>query len=238
MSIPSPSGRRLFATLLALTTLSVAAQPSVHVGGFAALPQGEFSDALGSAGGGLSVGVLYAVPETPLAVGVEGDIALYGYERRTVPLSLTIPDVRVGVTTSNNLAHGLAVARLQVPRGAVRPYADGVVGVAYLFTETRVGDDSHYDDHGSGFSTTNYEDVAMVAGGGAGVLVRLHTGMTEQKRRTEVALDLRLRYLSSGRATYLARGDILRYTDGTIGVDPRRSRTDVLTPSLGVQVTF
>lgn len=231
---------RLFSLVLGLLlSASALAQPSVSVGGLAALPQGEFSDALGSAGGGLSAGVLYTVPGTPLAVGVEGAVALYGYERRTVPLSLTVPDVRVGVTTTNNLAHGLAVARLQTPDGPVRLYLDGVLGVAYLFTETSLGDDEYYyDDYGPAFSTTNYEDAALVAGGGVGTLVRVYDGVTDEGRRVAVALDLRVRYLSGGTATYLGRGDLIRYRDGGLGVAPRRSRTDVLVPSLGVQVAF
>lgn len=224
-----------FALLLAAP---LAAQPSLHVGGVAALPQGAFSDALGSAGGGLALGVLVGIPGTPLAVGAEGAIAIYGYERRTVPLSLTIPDVRVGVTTSNNLAHGLAVARLQTPDGPVRLYLDGVLGVAYLFTETSVGDDDRYFDDREVFSTTNFDDAAFVAGGGPGALLRVYDGLTDEGQRVAVALDLRVRYISGGTATYLGRGDLLRYDDGTLGVDPRRSRTDVLMPSVGVQIGF
>lgn len=229
----------LAASLLALAA-AASAQPSIHVGGHAAVPQGEFWEALGSPGGGLSLGVLYAVPGTPLAVGAEGSVAIYGYERRTVPLSLTIPDVRVGVTTSNNVAHALAVARLQTPAGAVRLYLDGVAGVGYLFTETSVGDDNAYvyDEHGSGFSTTNYDDAALVVGGGPGMLVRLYEGRDDDGDRIAVSLDARVRYLSGGRATYLGRGDLIRYRDGTVGVDPQRSRTDLLVPHFGVQVSF
>ncbi len=224
--------------LAALFAGAATAQPSVSVTGLAAVPQGEFADALGVAGGGVSVGVLYAVPGSPFAVGVEGAVALYGYERREVPLSLTIPDVRVGVTTSNNLAQGLAVLRLQVPRGGVRPYVDGVAGLTYLFTQTSVGDD-RYDDGGrEPFSSTNFDDVAFVAGGGVGVLVTLHQGRTDTGRPTAVALDARLRYLSGGRADFLARGDIERGYDGTIDLYPRRSRTDLLVPHLGVSFTF
>ena len=221
--------------VLLLTALSaaVAAQPSVTVTGVATVPQGSFSDALGTAGGGLSVGVYYAVPGSPFAVGLEGTGALYGVERREVPLSLTIPDVRVDVQTSNNLAQGLAVLRLQVPRGAVRPYVDGVAGVTYLFTETSVG-----DDYGAALSSTNHDDVAFTAGGGVGVQVALGSFTSDQGHRTAVALDARVRYLSGTEATYLARGDIRRYRDGTIRLDPRRSRTDLIVPHLGVTFTF
>lgn len=225
--------------LALLASAAVSAQPSATLSGFAAVPQGSFADALGTAGGGLSVGAYYAVPRSPFAVGLEGTVALYGYERRDVPLSLTIPDVRVGVTTSNNLAQGLAVLRLQVPSGAVRPYVDGVAGLTYLFTETSVGDDRYgYDGYGEPLSSVNYDDVAFVTGAGVGVQVALGSFTDDDGDRTAVALDARVRYLSGREATFLGRGDIDRYTDGTIRVYPRRSRTDFVAPHLGVTFTF
>lgn len=226
--------------LLAALALSgaAAAQPSVSISGLAAIPQGEFDDALGSIGGGGALTVLYAAPGSPIALGVEGAIAIYGYERRRAPLSLTIPDVRVGVTTTNNLAQGLAVLRLQVPHGGVRPYVDGVAGLTYLFTETSVSDDDYYYDDGYGFSTVNFDDLALTAGGGVGVLIELHSGYSDEGRPMAVSLDARLRYLSGGSATYLARGDIERTTDGDLYIAPRRSRTDLLVPHVGVSVSF
>ena len=234
----APAAMRALLLSALLLTGAAAAQPSVEITGLAVLPQGAFSDALGAAGGGMSAGVLYAIPSTPLAVGVEGSAALYGYERRTVPLSLTIPDVRVGVTTSNNLVQGLTVLRLQVPRGGVRPYVDGVAGLTYLFTQTSVGDDQAYGSGYEPLSSTNYDDAALTAGGGVGVLVQLYAGYDDDGDPVAVSLDARLRYLVGGEATYLGRGDIVRYGDGTVGLDVRRSRTDVLVPHLGVAFTF
>ncbi len=229
--------RLLLLSLLVLAA-GASAQPSLSFGGLVAVPRGEFDAALGSPGGGFSMTALYAIPGTPLAIGGEGALTIYGYERREVPLSLTIPDVRVGVSTSNNLAHLLAVVRLQVPSGGVRPYAEGVAGLTYLFTETTVGDDYYYDEYGEPFSSVTYDDVALAAGGGAGVLVTLHRGLSDEGRPFSVALDASVRYLAGGEATYLARGDIARYRNGTIRLDPRRSRTDLLTPRLGVSFTF
>jgi len=236
---PLPLAMRFLLLLAALlASVAVSAQPSVTVSGFAAVPQGSFADALGTAGGGLAVGAIYSVPGSPVAVGLEGTAAIYGYERRNVPLSLTIPDVRVGVTTSNNFAQGLAVLRLQVPRGAVRPYLDGVAGVTYLFTETSVGDDDYYSDYGEPLSSVNYDDVAFTTGAGVGVQVRLGSFDTDEGRPGTVALDARVRYLSGTEATFLGRGDIERYRDGTIALTPRRSRTDFLAPHLGVTFSF
>jgi hypothetical protein len=214
------------------------AQSTLQISGTAAVPQGSFSDALGAVGGGVSVGYLYQIPNAPLAVGLEGSAVLYGYERRREPFSLTIPDVDVAVTTSNNLAQGLAVFRLQVPNGPVRPYVDGLVGVSYLFTSTSVSDVCCHAEEYPIASSTNYDDAALAYGGGVGTQVRLHNGVSDEGRPYEVLLDARVRYLAGGEASYLGRGDIERYEDGTIRLYPRRSRTDLVSPQLGLTFRF
>lgn len=226
----------LLALALALAAPAALAQPTVSVSGVLGLPQGSFDASMGGPGGGLSGAFLYQVPRTPVALGVEGSVLIYGLERRVEPFSLTVPDVGVDVTTSNNVAQALAVLRLQVPDGPVRPYVDGLAGVSYLYTETSVGD-AAYDGHPIA-SSVNYDDVAPVVGAGVGVQTLLHRGVRDGGGPVEVLLDARVRYLAGGEATYLGRGDIERYGDGTFAVFPRRSRTDLLAPQLGVTVRF
>ena len=218
--------------LAALLAPAAVAQPSFTVAGAVGVPQGEFNDALGSVGGGITGTVMYRIPRSAVAVGVEGTAMLYGYENRRVPFSLTIPDVAVDVSTANNVALGLAVLRLQLPDGSVRPYVDGVAGVNYLWTQTTVGDE---DVNVEIASSTNYDDVTFAYGGGLGVQARL-------AESTRAGAGARARSCSTpgcatwsgGEATYLGRGDIDRFGDGTIQVFPRRSRTSMLIPQLGV----
>ena len=217
--------------LAALLVPAAVAQPSFSLAGAVGVPQGEFNDALGSVGGGLTGTVMYRIPRTAVAVGVEGTGLIYGYENRREPFSLTIPDVAVDVSTANNLAQGLAVLRLQLPDGAVRPYVDGVAGVNYLWTQTTVGDD---DVNVEIASSTNFDDVTFAYGGGLGVQARLAERVGADGRPRAVLLDARARYLVGGQATYLGRGDIDRFSDGTIRVFPRRSKTTMLIPQLGV----
>ena len=221
------------ALLVALAAPAAVAQPSLTVSGAVAVPQGEFGDALGAVGGGLSATFLYRVPGSAVSVGAEGTGLLYGYESRRVPFSLTVPDVTVDVSTANNIAVGLAVLRLQLPTGPVRPYVDGLAGVSYLWTQTTVGDD--YDGYEIA-STTNYDDAALVYGGGLGLQARLGESVADDGRARAVLLDARVRYLVGSEATYLGRGDIDRYDDGTIELYPRRSATTMLVPQLGVTV--
>ena len=234
--------RLLLPTLALLLVPAAAAQPTLQIAGAVAVPQGEFGDALGSVGGGISATFLYQIPRTPVAFGVEGTGLLYGYESRRVPFSLTIPDVTVDVQTTNNLGQALGVVRLQVPSGPVRPYVDGVAGVNALWTQTSVDSQGrtdrygYYDDQPIA-SSTNYNDAAFAYGAGAGMQVRLHSGYGGRGRPTEVLLDANVRYVRGGGATYLGRGDIER-DRGRVTIYPRRSRTDLLIPRLGVTVVF
>ncbi len=227
----------LCAALLAIVPIAPA-QSTIHFSGAVAVPQGSFSDGINTLGGGVTAGYLYQIPHTPLGIGIEGSAMLYGYERRRVPFSLTIPDVDVAVATSNNLAQGLAILRLQVPDGPVRPYVDGLIGFNYLFTETSVNDVCCHGDSYPIASSTNYDDAALALGGGVGTQIRLHRGVNSRGQRHEVLLDARVRYISGGEASYLGRGDIDRFDDGTIRLSPRESRTDMISPQLGVTFRF
>lgn len=228
---------RTFLPAFALAATAVAAQPTLTVTGAVGLPQAEFHDALGRVSGGLGLGFAYQIPRTPLAVGVEGAMMTYGYETRREPWSLTIPDVALDVQTSHNVAQAMALVRVQVPDGPVRPYADALVGVNHLFTQTDVRSEWR-DDEQPLASSTNYDDTALVYGAGLGTQVRVHAGYNSRGRSYEVLVDGRVRYLAGGEASYLGRGDITRYDDGTYEVAPRRSRTDLLVPQLGVTVRF
>jgi hypothetical protein len=239
--------RSLVLTLAALAALARPAAAQVY-GGLAlsvATPQNEFRDELGATGYGAALNVLYHLGGhlggLPLAVGVEGAAVTYGHARRRVPFRDDVPEVGLDVTTDNNVAQVLAVVRLQPARGLVRPYAEVVGGVNYLFTQSAL----RSTDHGESFAqTTNYDDVAPTGGVGLGAMVRLHrrAGLDGPKPlrgggAREVLLDARVRYLVGGEASYLGRGD-LRGEDGEVVVEPRRSRTDLLVPQVGVTVRF
>lgn len=231
--------------LVALGALTLSAAPA-HAQGFpqvgatfaVGVPQGAFADNLDhSLSFGLSAHGLYHFGAAPLALGLEGTFQTYGTETRNVPISLTIPDVTVDVTTTNNIAQLFGVLRLQPATGVVRPYAEGLVGLSYLFTETRI-DDEDTPGRDDIASSTNFDDVAFASGLGGGVLIPVFNTVNKDGRFVEVMLDLHVRYLFGGEAEYLDRGDITRNTDGTIGVRPRQSRTDQLLPQIGVSVRF
>lgn len=211
-------------------------------GGLALLtgfPSGEFHDNMSRTGFGISGNIGYHLDQAPLMFGIDGGVMIYGSEERTEPFSPTIPDVRVKVSTSNNIAQAHAFIRLQPAEGMVRPYIDGLVGVNYLFTSTSVQSENNADDEDIA-SSTNYDDAAFSYGGGAGLMIRLYqnedrTGTDASAR--EVMLDLGVRYLTGGEAGYLTTGSIHRQ-NGTVSYDVTHSRTDLITGRIGVAVRF
>lgn len=228
--------------LLSLLALLPAAHAQTTSGGanvVVAVPQGSFADRLDAVGFGLSGAFVHHIGGTPIGLGVEGTFVTYGHERiRERFGSGALGRVDVDVVTTNNIALGHLVLRLQTPSGAVRPYGDALVGLAYLFTESRIEDVDFNDDRDIA-SSTNFDDAAFSYGLGGGVMARVYEGRSSTDGRPfEVFVDARVRYLFGGEARYLREGDIEADADGDPVFHFAESRTDVLLPQLGLTVRF
>ena len=129
-----------------------------------------------------------------------------------------------------------ALLSLQGNSGSFRPYLDGLIGMHYCFTETKVSDEDDFGEEPIA-SSLNHQDVAFSYGAGGGVMFLVHQKREEGSKLMEVLIDFRVRYSFGGEATYLKRGSITR-EDGTAIIDPLRSRTDLLTYQLGVVFSF
>jgi hypothetical protein len=201
-------------------------------------PQSDFSENVDNAGFGLSGHFAYQIPRTPVALGAALGFLIYGMESRKEPLSTTIPDIVVRVETTNNILTGHLLMRVQpvASNAMVRPYLEGLFGFHYLWTETSLKDwDWDENDH---ISSKNYDDMAMSYGGGGGLMIRVYQG---KKGRSDgfysINIDIGMRYLFGGEATYLKEGDIKR-ENGTVIYSPSESTTDLLTTTVGVTFTF
>ncbi|MEM8556423.1 MAG: outer membrane beta-barrel protein [Bacteroidota bacterium] len=225
----------LLAPASVLVTPAASAQGILGGGLILGLPQGEFGDATDNVGFGFSGIGLYQFPLTPIALGVEGTFMIYGRERFNVPLgSGPLGNVRVDVTTDNNIAQGHFVLRLLPPLpGPITPYADALLGFSYFWTESRVEDEDFQDQDGDGvFDSVNFDDFAFSYGFSAGLGIRLTESMAGS-----LLLDLRVRYLLGGEAEYLQDDDF--NPDGSINFSAvDRSRTDLLIPQIGVIYRF
>ncbi len=229
-------GASMLCACLATGLPSARAQvrPEVGINFSVGAPQGEFSEHLDNPGFGGTVFGGLGFDRLPLVVGAEFSYLIYGFERRTEPFSTTIPDVRVDVETSNNIATGHLLLRLQPPSGAVRPYVDGLLGFNYLFTETTIENRRFDRDYEPIAAATNHDDAALSYGFGGGLSIGLYRGqMGEMTRPGALALNLGFRYLRGANADYLKEGSIRR-TDAGIRYEVERSATSMLVPQLGV----
>jgi len=204
------------------------------IGVIIGVPVGDFQDNILIAGG-ITGHFGFRLGESPLSLGVEASYLNYGSEDRMLPVG-GLPDLTVGVDTSNDvfLFHGRT--RAQKRAGRVRPYVDGLVGFSYLTTTTSVDAkescsslDGSYSCSDDGDSVTNLDDLVFSAGVGAGVMIGLG-------KSGSVKLDLSLRYLYGAQATYLTEGGIRWADTGPPILDPHRSRTDMLLIGIGITV--
>jgi opacity protein-like surface antigen len=194
------------------------------------IPQGSFKQNVTNNGYGLGGQFLVSLGRTPLHLGVDAGFVNYGSEEHEEPLSTTIPEVRLKVKTNNNIILTHLLLRAQPRHGTVRPYADGLIGFKYLFTDTSITNDSDDEELAS---TTNFSDSTFSYGFGGGVQVQL----VDLGRGRPLLLDGKVRYLRGSQAEYLKKGSIRR-ENGIVSFDVLSSRTDVLSVQVGVTFRF
>jgi hypothetical protein len=192
------------------------------------VPRGQFKDNIKNNGYGASGQFLVRVKQSPILVGIDMGGVVYGSETRKETLLPSVPEVRIDVTTGNNIFLTHFLVRAEPRHGAVRPYVDGLIGFKYLFTSTSINIDSE-----NNASETNLSDLTFSYGFGGGVQVRLNPN----PKRLEVLLDGKVRYLRGARAEYLREGSIRR-ENGAVFFDVLRSRTDVVTAQVGIAFRF
>ena len=225
------------AVLLFVATTVAYAQvtPQVNFTFSSGVPQGAFAEQLDKEGFGFTAFGGIAIDRTPLVVGVLGSYYVYGKEGRREPLSANIPDIVVEVETENVIFSGHLVARVQPSVGRWQLFGDALVGFNHFFTETSLKQESILRGIRSDndiISSTNLRDTALSYGVGGGLGVRVY--------RTDV-LAVRvlfsMRYLLGGNTKYLVPGAIDR-SGGVATLHTARSKTDMLTTSLGVGFTM
>lgn len=241
------SGRRLVVTaLLAGTaffggTADASAQrraepdehPRMHAGGalMLAQPLGAFDRYVGL-GGGIDGFFRVGLDEAGIVgVRLQGGFVNYGNETREVCLSQTVGcRIVVDLTTSNNILFFGIGPEIGAPAGPLRLYANGTAGFSYFSTDSNVSGDLDFEP----FATTrNFGDggFALTAGGG----IQLHLARTDG---ATIGLDLGASYQRNGFREYLTEGGITDLPDGSIRLDVKRSRADLLLWRLGVTVGF
>lgn len=195
-------------------------------GGF---PQGSFKENVESNGLGIEGIIGYSIPYSPITVGFDLGFITYGSASRKEVFNPNIPEVRIRVRTTNNIFTGHFFTRMEAKEGIFRPYIDGLVGFHYLWTESRIEDDSDFETIAS---STNFDDTAFSYGMGGGLKFKIAESKDHMDRTYRWFIDLRARYLFGGEAEYLREG-ALRNNNGTLEYDTSYSNTDLLTVGVG-----
>lgn len=186
-------------------------------------PKGEFATNVPNNGYGFDMTGMFRVDPSGY-FNIRADIGglQYGRERQRVNFPNT-GRVSLDLETDNRIGFGAIGAQLQIPDGWFRPYANAAVAATYFWTESSL---SGTDNSFAPITTTNHDDWSHAWIFGGGVMIPFGKSMG--------ALNMGARYHYGARATYLRKGDIIDNPDGTITLNLRNSKTDLVLWQLGV----
>jgi len=201
-----------------------------------AVPQNEFSKNVKNVGFGVGVeGLLFfGNSSVPFGVGLDLGFMNYGNENLNVPLSTTLPGVTVNLDRTNNLANFHLLFQITTNGKVARPYLDLLFGGNYLYTESKVTEESEGKDIAT---SQNLSDYAWSYGFGGGMMFRIYEpDQADMPAFGSLFLDLKVRYLRGTEAEYLTEGSIVGNPDGTVTLHTSKSKTDMIQIQAGVKV--
>ena len=184
------------------------------------VPQGAYRLGAGRNGYGAATHFAMRIGTSLLLWGGETGFRFMGQEKRT-ERSSTNPDVTAQVRTDSAVIPVHFVLRTQRRTGAMRPYADGVIGFKYLTTKTSISTSE-------GGSTRRFGDTTLSYGFGGGI----QGGLTQN-----TWLDVKVRYLRGGLASYVKKVSI-QQIEPRVLFDVVSSRTDVIAVQVGISRSF
>ncbi len=219
----------LLSFILILITATIGLPQSLAGNLFLASPQGEFRNNVNNLGFGIQFhGTLWSPSkERPFAIGLSGGYIIYGQVSERKPW-IGFPGIFLNLTRTNSIANLHMLFQVNPFTGTIRPYAEGIFGGAYIFTESEV------KSEGSNMqiaSSTNFDDFAWSYGGGAGALIKL----SENSGKVQLLfLDLKVRYIFGTEAKYLTENSVFVNPLGQTIFVSQKSKTDLLTFHIGV----
>ncbi|HMH26714.1 MAG TPA: hypothetical protein VK542_09055 [Gemmatimonadaceae bacterium] len=185
-------------------------------------PKGEFANNVPNGYGFDLTGMFRLDPQGYFNLRADLGGVRYGHERVRVGFPAS-GRVAVDLNTDNQIGFGAFGVQLQIPDGWFRPYANAAVAATYFWTESSI---SGADNSESFLQTTNLDDWSHAWVFGGGVMIPFG--------RSIGALNLGARYHYGASATYLKEGDITDNPNGSINLNPRNSKTDLVLWQLGV----
>ena len=183
-------------------------------------PKGEFATAGIPTGYGFDVtGLLNIDPKGWFALRADGGGVQYGHEGGFIGYYGGIP---LDLTTDNRIGFGSLGLQLQFPDGVLRPYASASYAAVRFYTQSCI---SAEDNSIQEQCHTNHGDWAGAGVFGGGFLIPIGTSFS---------LNLGARYHYGAKASYLKKGDIVDNPDGSITMNVRSSKTDLVLWQIGV----
>lgn len=204
------------------------------------IPTSDFRYASESVGIGLGGTLLFPMQETPLYLGGEITYMTHGHTSQEYTQNSGWGSSRdLELTTNNNMLMGNLVMRLiptQETDLYVTPYLEGFVGFNWLYTRTKLQDvtrdnwdwllDDDDNDRELIESSIDYSDIALVYGGGVGLMVG----------RGAMKLNLKCRYLFGAEAEYLDKESVEfdPYYPEVMNFTSKKSPTHMIMPEVGL----
>ncbi|MGE5682545.1 MAG: hypothetical protein ACM34K_16890 [Bacillota bacterium] len=234
----------LFSAFFILSFSDICFSQNAGVNFMLGFPQGEFKQNVDRKGYGIAGHFMFwdVSPSIPFSLGINAGFMTYGNESRTEPFSMTIPDVKVNVDRTNNIVNFHLLLQVMPPLGAVRPYMEGLLGGAYLYTSTEIKSQGGALQDVA--SSTNFSDWAWSYGGGGGLMFKVFENdkidtepSNGEPKVSSVWIDLKARYLLGTQAEYLKEGSV-KIQGTNVTYQSQKSKTDILTAHIGVVVYF
>ena len=186
-------------------------------------PKSEFANNVGNGYGFDLTGLFRVDPKGFLNLRADLGGVQYGRETQRIPFQPITGRIRLDLETDNRIGFASIGTQLQIPDGWLRPYANAAIAVTNFTTQSSL---TGSDDTFETITTTNASDNSHAWIFGGGVMIPFGKYSTG-------ALNIGARYFYGGRATYLTEGDIIDNPDGTVTLNPRNSKTDLVLWQVG-----
>ena len=184
-------------------------------------PKGEFASNVPTGYGFDANGLFKLDPKGWFGIRADMGSVRYGHEH--INLGFFGPGaIELDLDTNNKIDFGALGLQLQFPDGWFRPYANASYAGVHLNTESCV---SNPDGLVQDQCHTNHGDWASAGVFGGGVMIPFGQSLG--------ALNFGARYHYGAKATYLRQGDIIDNPDGTVTLNVRSSKTDLVLWQIG-----
>jgi len=188
-------------------------------------PKGAFAENVPNGYGFDVTGLLKIDPKGWFNLRADGGGVRYGHEH--IGLGFFGPGIELNLDTNNQIMFGALGLQLQIPDGWFRPYANASYAAVDFKTESCV---SNPDNVVQEQCNTNHGDWAPAGVFGGGLLIPFGKSLG--------ALNLGARYHYGSKATYLRKGDIVDNPDGSVTLNLRSSKTDMVLWQIGFTYNF